>query len=173
MKKIIETERLYLRELTLDDAKELSKVLSDLESMKYYPEPFSQKKVEQWIQWSIENYTNYKHGLWGVILNEREELIGDCEITMQEIDNEIVPEIGFHMIKNYLNKGYATEAAIACRDYAFSTLNQSKIFSYTTIENKASQKVAEKLSMKEFKFFVKNDKRQIPQVILNEVKLYR
>ncbi|WP_078592408.1 GNAT family N-acetyltransferase [Evansella clarkii] len=165
--KIIETERLYLRELVIGDTRELCKVLSDPESMQYYPEPFNQKKVENWIQWNIDNYKKYNHGLWAVILKDGEKLIGDCGITMQEIENELVPEIGFHIIKNYWNKGYASEAANACKNYAFEVLNYSKIFSYTTLKNIPSQKVAEKIGMHTYKIFEKNGEKQIAQVVLN------
>ena len=163
MKKI-ETERLYLRELVIDDKKELMKVLSNSESMKFYPNPFSEEKVEKWIQWNIENYKKYKHGLWAVILKEGEEFIGDCGITMQNIDDENVPEIGFHIIKEYCKRGFATEAALACKEYAFKALHYPKIFSYTTIRNISSQKVAEKIGMQIYKYFEKNGEKQIVQV---------
>jgi len=104
--KILETERLYLRELVLDDTHDLSKVLSDPESMQYYTEPFNMEKVEKWIQWNIDNYIKYNHGLWAVILKDGGKFLGDCGITMQLIDKETVPEIGFHIIKNYCNRGY-------------------------------------------------------------------
>jgi len=162
--KIMETKRLYLRELVLKDIDELSKVLTDPESMKYYPEPFSLEKVEKWIQWNMDNYEKYNHGLWAVILKDGEKFIGDCGITMQKIDNETVPEIGFHIIKDYWNKGYATEAALACKDYAFRVLHYPKVFSYTTVKNIPSQKVAEKIGMKEYKVFEKNGEKQIAQV---------
>ncbi len=119
---ILETERLYLRELVPSDTKELRKVLSDPESMQYYPHPFSEEEVDKWILWNIENYHNYQHGLWAVILKEGQVFLGDCGITMQNIENEIVPEIGFHIIKEYSKRGYATEAARACKDYAFQVL---------------------------------------------------
>lgn len=64
--KILETKRLYLREMVLEDIEELSKVLSDPESMQYYPEAFSKDKVGKWIQWNIDNYNRYNHGLWAV-----------------------------------------------------------------------------------------------------------
>lgn len=44
-----------------------------------------------------------------------ENFIEDCGITMQIIEKETVPELGFHIIKDYRNKGYATEAALALR----------------------------------------------------------
>ena len=166
--KVMETERLYLRELTLADVTELSKVLSDPESMQYYPEPFNQEKVKQWIRWNMESYQKYQHGLWAVILKNGEKFIGDCGITMQEIDGEKVPEIGFHMIKDYWNKGYATEAAIACKHYAFDELGYSKVFSYTTFKNIPSQKVAKNMGMQMYKVFEKNGEWQIAQVAFKQ-----
>ncbi|AZO94892.1 N-acetyltransferase [Halocella sp. SP3-1] len=161
---IIETKRLYLRELIPEDKTNLMKVLSDPESMVYYPHPFSEKEVENWIYWNIENYKKYQHGLWAVIVKKGKVFIGDCGITMQNIGNETVPEIGFHIIKEYCNKGFATEAAMACKEYAFKTLNYPKIFSYTTIKNVPSQKVAEKIGMQNYKYFDKNGEKQIVQV---------
>jgi RimJ/RimL family protein N-acetyltransferase len=163
----IETQRLYLRELLLEDKTELMRVLSNSESMKYYPHPFSEEEVEKWIQWNIESYKKYNHGLWAVLLKEGDIFIGDCGITMQNIGDEIVPEIGFHIIDEYCNKGYATEAALACKEYAFRTLNYSKIFSYTTIHNIPSQKVAHKIGLQFYKKFEKNGEEQIVQCASN------
>lgn len=163
--KIIETERLYLRELTMEDKEQLAKVLSDIESMRFYPHPFSEEEVENWINWNIDNYKKYKHGLWAVILKDGDIFLGDCGITIQNIDGEIVPEMGFHIIKDYCGKGYATEAALACKKYAFEVLNYEKLFSYTILENIPSQKVAKKVGMKLYKYFEKNNLKQIAQVV--------
>lgn len=163
--KIIETERLYLRELTMEDKEEWAKVLSDVESMRFYPHPFSEEEVENWINWNIDNYKKYKHGLWAVILKDGDIFLGDCGITIQNIDGEVVPEMGFHIIKDYCKKGYATEAAIACKKYAFEVLNYEKLYSYTILENIPSQKVAQKVGMKLYKYFEKNNLKQIAQVV--------
>lgn len=162
--KVLETKRLYLRELTLDDTEDLMKVLSDPESMQYYPEPFSREKVEHWIRWNMDNYKKYGHGLWAVILKEGDVFLGDCGITMQDIDGEVVPEIGFHIIKDYCKKGYATEAALACKAYAFDTLNYARIFSYSIARNAPSQRVAEKMGLTIYKHFEKYGEKQIARV---------
>ncbi|MDR3644528.1 MAG: GNAT family N-acetyltransferase [Clostridia bacterium] len=167
--KVIETERLYLRELVIDDKKELERVLSDPESMKFSLNPFSEEKVESWISWNIENYRKYNHGLWAVILKEGNIFIGDCGITMQNIGDETVPEIGFHIIKDYCNRGFATEAALACKEYAFDVLKYPKIFSYCTVRNIPSQKIAEKIGMQVYKYFEKYGEKQIVQVASNHI----
>ncbi|WP_027963874.1 GNAT family N-acetyltransferase [Halalkalibacillus halophilus] len=163
----IHTNRLYLRELNSNDHQQLSKVLSDQESMKYYPNTFTSEQVEDWIKWNIDNYKKYNHGLWAVILKDGDVFIGDCGITMQTIEEETVPEIGFHIIKDYWNQGYATEAAMACKKYAFNQLNYPEVYSYTTLENIPSQKVAEKIGMKKAKVFIKNGETQVIQVAYN------
>lgn len=66
----IETSRLYLRELRRTDTTDLMKVLSDEESMRYYPQPFSEAKVLRWIEWNLNNYQLFQHGLWAVIRKE-------------------------------------------------------------------------------------------------------
>jgi RimJ/RimL family protein N-acetyltransferase len=110
-------------------------------------------------------YKKYNHGLWAVILKEGNIFLGDCGITMQNIEGEVVPEMGFHIIKDYCGKGYATEAALACKKYAFEELNYSRLFSYTILENIPSQKVANKVGMSLYKYFEKNNLRQIAQVV--------
>ncbi|MBN2652268.1 MAG: GNAT family N-acetyltransferase [Spirochaetales bacterium] len=155
MKKIIETKRLFLRELVKSDKEELAKILTDPESMKYYPAPFSYKKVEDWIKWNIDNYNKYNHGLWAVILKEGNVFLGDCGITMQNIDGEQLPELGYHIKKEYCNKGFATEAAKACMEYAFGTLDFPVLYIYTKHDNKPSFRVAEKIGMKFVKYFDK------------------
>ena len=144
----IETHRLALRELTMDDLQDLYMILSDVESMKHYPEPFNLEKSKKWIEWNMENYQVYGFGLWAVVLKNVNQFIGDCGITMQNINGKLEPEIGYHINRAYTGLGYATEAAQACRDYAFNVLRLNAVFSYMKYTNIASQRVAEKNAMK-------------------------
>lgn len=145
---IIETQRLVLRELTMSDLDDLHLILSDPESMKHYPEPFAREKSIRWIDWNLDNYAKYGFGLWAVISKKENRFIGDCGITMQPINGNMEPEIGYHINKHFTGKGYATEAAQACRNYAFDVLKLEKIYSYMKYTNIASQKVAEKNGMR-------------------------
>lgn len=156
MKPVIETKRLILREFFHCDIESLAVVLSDQETMIYYPHPFSIEEVRKWIEWNIKNYQKYNHGLWAVILKENNEIIGDCGITIQNIEGQDLPEIGYHINKKYWNMGYASEAAKACIEYGFYTCNYTSIYSYTDIRNGASRKVAEKIGMSFQKIFMKN-----------------
>ncbi|MGE0076450.1 MAG: GNAT family N-acetyltransferase [Bacteroidales bacterium] len=150
---IFETERLFLRELTLQDMPNLSLVLSDRESMKHYPHAFSAEEVKKWIERNIARYKNDGFGLWAVIRKDDNQFLGDCGITLQNIDGDILPEIGFHIIKSFCNMGYATEAAEACKKYALETLGFKSIYSYSEIGNKPSQRVSAKIGMSKVKTF--------------------
>lgn len=161
MKSIIETRRLYLRPLTLEDASSLSLVLSDQESMKHYPHAFSTEDVNVWIERNLKRYENDGFGLWAVIRKEDNQFLGDCGITLQNIDGEILPEIGFHIIKAFCKMGYATEAAEACKKYALEVLGYKAIYSYSEVGNKASQRVSAKIGMSRVKTFEKDGIKEV------------
>lgn len=151
----------------MSDLGDLSDVLSDPESMAYYRAPFDEEKVRGWNRWCIESYDKYDCGLWAVILKDTDECIGDCGITTQEIEGEVVKEIGYHIKKRYCGMGLATEAAIAARDYGFGKLGFERIISYMNAENLASRRVAEKNGMQFVKAFDKNGVRQVMYEITN------
>lgn len=138
----IETNRLYLREMNLDDFDALYLVLSDSDIMKHYPYTFDENRVRNWINKNIERYHILGFGLWAVCLKENGEMIGDCGLTMQNIGGEIKPEIGYHLRKDMQRKGYAKEAAIAVRDWTFNTTPFNKIYSYMKYTNIPSIKTA-------------------------------
>ena len=130
---ILETERLYLRRLEQTDFDALCKILKDEEVMYAYEHAFSDAEVHEWLDRQLGRYAEYGFGLWAVILKKNGELIGQCGITMQDWNGRQVPEIGYLFQKAFWHKGYATEAATACRDYAFGTLGLKEIFSQIAI----------------------------------------
>jgi RimJ/RimL family protein N-acetyltransferase len=145
----IETDQLALRELTRNDFQAWYQILSDQETMQYYPKAFDKEKTRSWIEWNLDNYSKYGFGLWAVILKETNQFIGDCGITMQNIhgDGNLFPEIGYHIDKRFWSRGYATQAAIACLMYAFENTDFDEIFCYQKWTNIPSRKVAEKIGM--------------------------
>ena len=139
---IIETERLYLREMTESDFDALEKVLADQSIMQYYPYTFDRSRITNWIQRNIDRYATFGFGLWAVCLKETDEMIGDCGLTMQIIGGEIKPEIGYHIRADQQRKGYATEAAIAVRDWTFTNTTFNMVYSYMKHTNVPSYKTA-------------------------------
>ena len=139
---MIETERLVLRELTEADCGALYKVLGDSEVMAHYPNAFDEARVKDWIARNIQRYQTDGFGLWAVCLKDTGELIGDCGLTMQRINGEIKPEIGYHIRKDRQRQGYATEAARAVRDWAFQNTPFPALYSYMKYTNLPSMKTA-------------------------------
>ena len=144
---ILETERLYLREMTRDDFPLLCKHLQDEAVMYAYEHAFSDEEVWEGIEKQIQSYTAHGFGIWAVIRKENEELIGHCGLSMQPCGNKEVLEIGYIFQKKHWHKGYATEAAVACRAYAFEKLNADEVFSLIRDTNIASQNVAKRNGM--------------------------
>lgn len=146
---VIETEQLGLREITMRDFDIWHRILSDSETMQYYPRPFDEDRTKSWIERNIEYYKKYGFGLWGVILKETGEFIGDCGITLQNIykDGNLLPEIGFHIDKRFWRKGYASQAAKACLNYVFQNTSYDEIYCYQKWINIPSRKTAEKIGM--------------------------
>lgn len=139
---IIETERIFLREMNQDDFDALYKVLADPEIMQHYPYSFDEERVRAWIDRNVKRYEIFGFGLWAVCLKENGEMIGDCGLTMQNIGGVIKPEIGYHIRSDKQRKGYAKEAAIAVRDWTFKNTPFQQIFSYMKYTNDPSAKTA-------------------------------
>ena len=139
---VIETERLYLREMTDEDFHALYKVLADSGIMQHYPYAFDDNRVRNWIEQNIERYRVLGFGLWAVCLKETGEVIGDCGLIMQLIGGEIKPEIGYHIRADKQRNGFAKEAAIAVRDWTFHNTPFNVVYSYMKHTNEPSYKTA-------------------------------
>ena len=85
------------------------------------------------------------------IKKETGEFIGDCGITIQDIDGEMLPEIGYHIHKKYWRKGFAKEAARAVRDWVFLNTQYDIIYSYMKYTNVGSYSTALANGMKKVK----------------------
>lgn len=151
MKKILETQRLILREYTMDDFQELYAILSDPETMRHYPSPYDEKGTERWLRWSLDNYQTYGFGLWALELKDSGIFLGDCGITMQNIDGENLPEIGYHIRKDFWRQGYAKEAACAVRDWFFRNTDFDAVYSYMPTSNLPSFATALSVGMTKIK----------------------
>ena len=144
---ILETSRLILREFRPEDADALARVISDRETMRFYPAPFDRRGVGEWIDRNLQRYADDGHGLWAMILKSSGELIGDCGLTVQLVEGTSEIEIGYHVRRDLWGQGLATEAARACRDYGFEHLPVERLISLIRPRNLPSRRVAEKNGM--------------------------
>ena len=148
---MIETERLLLREYVTEDTDDLFEIMSDADTMKHYPGPFDYEKTKEWISRNMERYEKYGFGLWAVILKKTGEFIGDCGLTIQNIEGELLPEIGYHVNKKYWRNGFAKEAALAVRDWAFENTQYDALYCYMKYTNIASCSTALAIGMKKIR----------------------
>jgi [ribosomal protein S5]-alanine N-acetyltransferase len=144
---ILETPRLVLREFVADDRDALARVLSDPETMRFYPAPLDRAAVEEWIARNRRRYGKDGHGLWAMVSRSTGELIGDCGLTVQTVHAADEIEIGYHVRRDCCGQGFATEAAHACREYGFAKLPVERLISLIRPENLPSCRVAEKNGM--------------------------
>lgn len=135
---ILETNRLFLRGMDMDDYDALYAVLSDSDIMRHYPHTFDEARVRNWIHRNIERYRVFGFGLWTVCLREDGRMIGDCGLTIQNVDGALLPEIGYHIARAYQRRGYAKEAARAVRDWTFEHTPFGMVYSYMKKDNIAS-----------------------------------
>ncbi|MBO2517373.1 MAG: GNAT family N-acetyltransferase [Clostridiales bacterium] len=145
---MIVTKRLFLREMTEGDYDALYAVLADPDIMQHYPCTFDEARVRGWIQRNTDRYRNDGFGLWAMCLKDSGEMIGDCGLTLQKIDGQILPEIGYHIRADQQRRGYAKEAAAAVRDWAFENTAFPALYSYCKYTNVPSFRTAEAIGMR-------------------------
>lgn len=142
-KLILETARLRLREMEDEDFPALCRMLQDPAVMYAYEHAFSDQEAWDWLHNQQTRYRRDGFGLWAVVEKTTGEMVGQCGITWQPLgDGRQMPEVGYLLERAAWHKGYATEAARACRDYAFDTLEFTEVCSIIRDNNLSSQEVA-------------------------------
>jgi ribosomal-protein-alanine N-acetyltransferase len=166
MSKILETERLYLREFTLEDAPMMLELNQDPDVVRYTGDPYPWNSLEE----TKEIFTNvifpqYKNkiGRWAVFLKETDEFLGWC--GLKDIGGEI--DLGYRYHKRYWGKGYATEAAKAVLQYGI-TFPLKNIVGRASIENKASLQVLEKIGLTFKEFYLENGEESVKYVVAHD-----
>jgi RimJ/RimL family protein N-acetyltransferase len=152
MREILTTERLLLRPLEPDDQDALLEVLGDPLAMRYYPAPFDRDRVAAWIEWAGRSYGDNGFGLWAVIRRSDGRFLGDCGPMLQPVEDQVIPEVGYHIVPAEQGRGYATEAASACVAWVFANTSFDIVCSLVSPENAPSRAVAVKVhsAMREF-----------------------
>lgn len=143
---ILETERLILRPITLDDAEACFSWNSDERVAKYMSYPRC-TDISQTIDWIKSTLTDEQEWNWAFVLKVENKVIGTGGIGPNKF-MEGYWGIGYNLHYDYWHKGYCTEAMHAIVDFAHNELGVNKICSDHAIENPRSGKVMEKLGLK-------------------------
>jgi ribosomal-protein-alanine N-acetyltransferase len=145
---ILETPRLVLREMSLADLDFVAAMLAHLEVMQFWPKPFSRAEEVDWIRRQQERYARDGFGYWLALDKTTRQPIGQAGLLAQEIDGVAEVGLGYIIHRPFWRRGFATEAAAACRDCAFERLGKRRVITLVRPENVPSQGVALKLGMK-------------------------
>lgn len=152
MKKILETNRLLLREFDISDAESFYELNLNPNVIKYTGNS-TFKDIDE-AKAFLKNYSDYQRngfGRWAVIDRSNQLFLGWCGLKYDEKLDET--DIGFRFFEHFWNRGFATESAKACIDYGFEILNLKTIVGRAMKENTASVKVLEKIGLQYEKGF--------------------
>lgn len=147
MKTLIETERLLLRKITLDDKEEMFRLYSNSDVQKYTGEPLveSIEEMERAIRIRIKDYEKYGYGRWAAFLKNGMQFVGWAGLAYLPEFDEI--DLGYRFLPEYWGLGIATEASHAILKYGFDQLKLKRIIAIAMKENEASIRVMEKVGM--------------------------
>jgi len=143
----LETVRLLLRPFAAQDAEAVFTVIGDAEAMRWYPVVFQRPDADEWIARNRKRYQADGFGLCAVVLKQTGEVIGDCGLTLQDIDRDPQVEVGYHLRRDCWGHGFATEATRRWMNYGFAELRLKQVVSFIRPENLPSRRVAERNGM--------------------------
>ena len=146
----LETERLVLRHLVMDDLDELFALYQDPEIRKYFPEGvLNYQDTKEELEWHMHRHPRHPElGLWATIHKETGKFIGRCGLCPMDIEGKEEIEVAYMLDSQYWGQGLATEAARAILQYGFETVGLSRLISVINPTNIASARVAEKMGMR-------------------------
>ncbi len=147
---LLTTERLLLRHLHIADHAAMCRVFCDAEVMRFGGGVQTEAWVHGWLRTCLERYyQTWGFGPYAVVEQARCEVIGYCGLFyFPDINGRAEIELGYRLARATWGQGYATEAAGAVRDYAFSVLSIQRLIALIDPANIASIRVAAKLGMR-------------------------
>jgi len=147
MTTILETERLRLREFQSDDLDDLATMVADVDQMRFYPRPRTRVEASAWIDRNLSLYREHGYGFWLIESLPTSDFLGYCGIRPLTIERVEEIEMGWHTRKQSWGRGIATEAAVACRDLAFTRFDIPRLVATIDPTHTASLRVADKIGM--------------------------
>jgi ribosomal-protein-alanine N-acetyltransferase len=146
---IIETERLLLRKITLNDVDDIFDYASIPELTTFvlwYPHK-TKSETFDFIKFTDEQFRNRLSIVWGILIKNENKLIGSIDLRGWNTDNKC-GDVGYAISKDYWNKGFVSEAMKAVIKFGFEQLQLNRIEAHCQKENIGSWRVMEKCGMK-------------------------
>lgn len=145
----METERLILRSWKSEDRIPFAEMNGNRNVMRYFPQPLSADESNAFVDHIIAEFEETGFGLYAVEIKETGEFIGYVGFHRFTFDAPFSPgwEIGWRLSDRFWHKGYATEAAKACINYAAEKQLCDKLYSFTAVPNIPSENVMKHIGM--------------------------
>jgi len=145
----LKTDRLILRQWLDSDLTLFADMNADPIVMKYYPDVLNRQISDSMANRLKQLISEKSWGFWAVELIKEKKFIGFVGLHEPDYNLPVTPcvEIGWRLDQNYWGKGYATEAANACLKFAFEELYLTEVYSFTSIQNRKSRQVMERIHM--------------------------
>ena len=143
MKPIFETERLLVRQFTIDDTGNFFLLNGDIEVVRYIRKPMNKVEADKFLIQNMEFYkANPNLGRWSVEEKNTNNFVGSCALIPLPFEDEKDKlQIGYALLPSAWGKGYATELTMTGIDYYFQHHPFDELHAITSIPNIASQKV--------------------------------
>ncbi len=172
----IETSHLLLRDWKEEDIEPFAKMNCDPHVMQYFLKPLTERESFDFYNRIRDEFNQYRYGLYAIEKKENGAFIGYTGFHRFAFDTDFAPgvEIGWRIRYEDWNKGYATEAAKGCLSYAKDNLPFDTIYSFTSLHNKSSEKVMQKIGMEKIRTFLHPaipDNHPLKEHILYKIKL--
>jgi ribosomal-protein-alanine N-acetyltransferase len=145
----LHTDRLVLRHWVAADRHPFAAMNADPEVMTYFPATLDRGTSDAWFERMNESLDHDGYGLWAVARRDDDAWLGMTGLAAPTFDAPFTPciEIGWRYPVSSWGHGYATEAARAVLEHGFGALGLVEILSWTTVANRPSRAVMERLGM--------------------------
>lgn len=144
----LRTERLYFRQPTMDDSTWWMEFINSPEALQFLGlKVGDQASCTFFLQKSLDRFPRDGSGLHAVLERATNKPVGMVGLLTQEVEGVMELEIGYHLLPSAWGKGYATEAAIACKEFAIEHNLSPSVVSLIDPANFASQAVAKRNGM--------------------------
>ncbi|KGA98602.1 GCN5 family N-acetyltransferase [Alkalihalobacillus alcalophilus ATCC 27647 = CGMCC 1.3604] len=145
---ILETERLILRKITLDDIQDMYDYCSKGEVSTYvtWETHKTLADTKEFVEFVLTQYEKNKIGLWGIVFKANGKLIGTIDFVSWQVKHRIA-ELGYVISPDYWGQGITTEAANELIKFGFHQMELIRIQARCFVENKGSERVMEKIGM--------------------------
>ncbi len=143
---IVETERLCIRQISNEDAKNLSRVLSDPVVMQYSTVGVhTEEQIHDYIANCKKQYDLNGYGHWAIFNSTTDDFVGVCGLNKHILDSEDVIHISYRLATNQQGKGYAVESIYGVLDFAKNSLDLNVVHALIESENVSSVKVVNRV----------------------------